>query len=320
VTTGRPAPVRRARSGAVPTFLSILLAGSAVVLLGVSPSLNPLDLLIGRAFDVVVPSVAGLTETRALVVLRSKNLHGRVAFRHSTSVERGRVISTRPTALDTVRSGANVTVNVSRGPTRVVLPDFGAKTEAEATRKLARLGLVSRVDRVNDENASKGVVFHQVPLPGEVVGGGSTVRLTVSLGAAPRGVPDVTKLAIEGALFNLGRAGFTLGTVTGQDDSTLPVNAVLRTDPTAGEIRDRDTAVNVVVSSGPAAVAVPSVIGKTYADAAASLTASGLVPAIATKTVPPGDPTIGTVVAQSPAGGAGLRPGQVVTLTVGQAG
>ena len=320
MSTARRAPVRRARSGLVPVAAAMSICLVVVVLLGPSPTLNPFDLLLGNAFDVTVPSVAGMTQTRALVQLEDGRLHGRVAFAHSNSVERGLVMSTRPAAGDTVPRGSTVSVIVSRGPDSVVIPDVSTLSEVDARLRLERLGLTSRVERVNDENAPKGTVFHQKPLPGEVAGGGSTVALTASLGPAARAVPDVAKITLEGALFSLGRAGFNLGTVTEQDDPQLPADAVIRTEPAAGEIRDRDTPVNIIVSLGPAPVTVPSVVTKTYDQAATILTGSGLVAAVKTATVPAGDPTIGTVTAQDPVGGAGLRPGQVVTLTIAQAG
>lgn len=320
MSQGRSAPVRRARSGLVPVTVAMVVGLVLIVLLGPSPTLNPFDLLVGDAFDVSVPTVAGMTQTEALLELSDGHLQGRVTFHHSNTVERGRVISTDPAASDTVGRGTRIEVVVSRGPDIVVVPDLSTMTEVEAQARLDRLGLAGRVDRVNDENAPTGTVFHQKPLPGEVAGGGSTVALTVSLGPAARAVPNVAKLPLEGALFTLGRSGFQLGTVTEQDDPQLPADAVIRTDPAAGEIRDRDTPVNIVVSLGPAPVTVPSVVTKTYDEAAAALTVSGLVPAIKTTTVPAGDPTIGTVVSQDPVGGAGLRPGQVVTLTIAKPG
>lgn len=320
MTDGRRTPVRRARSGLVPVAVAMSICLFVVVLLGPSPTLNPFDLLVGDAFNVTVPAVSGMTQTRALVVLADGRLHGRVAFQHSNSVVRGLVMSTQPPASDTVARGRTVSVIVSRGPDSVAVPDVSTLSEVDARLRLERIGLTSKIERVNDENAAKATVFHQKPLPGEVVGGGSTVVLTASLGPAARAVPDVAKIALEGALFSLGRAGFNLGTVTEQDDPQLPADAVIRTEPGAGEIRDRDTPVNVVVSLGPAPVTVPSVVTQTYDQAAATLTGSGLVAAVKTATVPAGDPTIGTVTAQDPVGGAGLRPGQVVTLTIAQAG
>ncbi len=320
MSNGRRAPVRRARSGLVPLAVAMAVSLVIVVLLGPSPTLNPLDLLVGNAFDVSVPVVSGMTQTKALVKLTDGHLRGRVTFAHSNSVVRGLVVQSRPAESDTVGRGTVIQLIVSRGPDTVVVPDVSTLAEVDAQLRLDRLGLNSRIERVNDENAAKGTVFHQKPLPGEVAGGSSTVVLTVSLGPAARAVPDVAKITLEGALFSLGRAGFTLGTVTEQDDPQLPADAVIRTEPAAGEIRDRDTPVNIVVSLGPAPVTVPSVVTKTYDEAAATLSGSGLVAAVKTATVPAGDPTIGTVTAQTPAGGAGLRPGQVVTLTIAQSG
>jgi serine/threonine-protein kinase len=66
----------------------------------------------------------------------------------------------------------------------------------------------------------------------------------------------------------LSSAGFRIGTITPEESDVIAENAVIRTDPGAGEQVPQDTTINLVVSGGPRQVAVPSiVIGQTEAEA-----------------------------------------------------
>ena len=190
----------------------------------------------------------------------------------------------------------------------------GAAKDA-AVRLLKDLGIESKVDERNDEDVAPGQVISQVPSAGQIITGGSQVSLVVSLGPVARTVPDVTKLPKEGALFNIGKAGFSLGVVSYLDDPKLPANAVISTNPPAGESRPRDTPVDVVVSSGPTPVQAPSVIGQTFEAASVALLNQGLLAAQTSTPAAPGE-VLGVVVAQDPAPGAAIRPGQLMTLTV----
>ena len=75
------------------------------------------------------------------------------------------------------------------------------------------------------------------------------------------------------------------------------------------------SAVALVVSSGPAPVAVPNVVGLSQAAAETAITGAGLTVGTVTNqnsdTVPSGD-----VISQSPAAGASVAPGSAVALVV----
>jgi len=314
MTTRGRAP-SRVRSGLVPVVLASMTAGFLVLLLGLSPNLNPLTVVLGGGLRVEVPDVRNQTQASALIELRGRRLDADTSFAHSVSVERGRVISQVPGGGDQTTRNDTVGIVVSLGPSQITVPDATGQTQEAATAALELAGVLVRSVTVNDTAVAKGSVITQSPGPTEVVAGGSTVELTVSLGQPSRPVPDVTKLAIEGALFTLGKAGFNLGTVTNLNDPRLPVNTVISTTPGAGEIRDVDALIDVVISNGPADVTVPSVVGSTFADASARIQSAGLIAAQTIEETPSGGAP-GTVVSQNPAGGSPIKPGQVITLTV----
>jgi serine/threonine-protein kinase len=88
---------------------------------------------------------------------------------------------------------------------------------------------------------------------------------------------------------------------------------VIRTDPGPGRPAERNSAVTMVVSSGPAQVTVPSVVGETQEDAFARLREEGLSPAARER---PSNKPVDTVIEQSPAAGQEVEEGSTVTLFV----
>lgn len=306
-------------SGAAVTFVVAGFVVVVVLLLGLSPSLNPIALLSGHGFDVEVPAVGDLTQTRALLTLERSRLRGRVDFAYSSSVPRGLVMGQRPRGGTDLRRDSVVRLVVSRGPSRVVVPALAGVPESQAKRDLERLGLEVKVDRRPDEVVPKGQVVRQDPPAETVLSGGDTVHVVVSQGPLIRSVPDLAGVAVEGAMFTLGRAGLALGTVSQADDAAVPTGAVIGTNPPAGTLIDRDSPVDVVVSNGPPPVAVPSVVGGTQTNAVDQLTRLGLVVGEVSAFGIPDDPAAGTVLEQLPPAGTLLRLGEVVTLTIRRA-
>jgi len=317
--TGRRRSRLPGRTGTVPAAASLGLLVLAVLVFGYSPTLNPQDLLAGRFFDVEVPRVTELTQTRALVTLQAAELEGEVRFATSARTPRGKVVSQAPPATETARRGSSVRLVVSLGPARLLLPDFVGASAERASGVLRDAEVASKVERRNDEAVPEGSVISQSPAPGTLVLGGSTVALVVSLGPVTRAVPEVTGLAREAAAFRLGQAGFLLGDVTETESPAIPRGGVIRSDPPAGSVVAKDTRVDLEVSSGPPPASVPKVTGQQQTAAAAALGRAGFLVGEITQIGEVADPLDGVVLGQTPAPGTQLRAGSVVTLTVRRA-
>ncbi len=307
------------RSGAVPTFIATGLVLFVIVLLALSPSLNPIAVLTGHGFDVEVPKLTGLTQTDALLTLERIRLGGDVSFQYSSTVARGLVVDQVPKPKGQLRRGTDAQVIVSRGPDRVPVPDFTGKRLTTVRRDVHKLGLELRTTKANDEVVPKGSIVSQNPDPGTILSGGDVVKVVVSEGPLIRTVPAVNGMALEGALFTIGKAGLALGTVSQSDSTTVPADGVISTDPAQGALAPRDTPINVVVSDGPPAVAVPKLIGGQQANATSQLSAIGLIAGEVDSFGAPGDPQDGLILDQNPPAGTMLKPGGVVTLTVRRA-
>ena len=306
----------RGPTGLVPTAVAIVLALLTTSIFVFSPSLNPLDILSGRMFQVVVPEVVGLTQTRALVRLEDTRLHGAVDFGYSSSVPRGYVMGQDPAPEGMSERGETVDLVVSRGPAIFTLRDYVGEAESAVRRELEEFELDFVITRVNSEDVPQGKVISHTPDAGSLMQSGGELALVVSLGPIARPVPELLLLPFEGAVFLMGKAGFTLGELTFADNGLVPLGAIISTDPEPGTLLDRDKPIDIVVSTGPPPRDVPRVVGSQQADAARELTAAGFVVGEVSQVGTVNDPNDGRVLKQVPAPGTSLRPGEIVTLTV----
>lgn len=130
-------------------------------------------------------------------------------------------------------------------------------------------------------------------------------------------VPDVRGLTQVGAMTVLAAANLTLGEVTTASSETVASGMVISQDPAAGSNVDAGTAVDLVISSGPAGgtATVPDLSGMVEVTAAAELIANGLT--LGEVTFEYSD-TVGAggVISQDPAAGADVGAGTSVDIVI----
>ncbi len=108
----------------------------------------------------------------------------------------------------------------------------------------------------SSSTVAAGDVISQSPATGASVTSGSAVNLVVSSGPAQISVPNVVGLTQAAATTAITAAGLTVGTVTMQSSSSVAAGDVISQSPAAGASVASGSAVNLVVSSGPATYAV----------------------------------------------------------------
>jgi serine/threonine-protein kinase len=203
------------------------------------------------------------------------------------------------------------------GATRKVsVPDVTRQTEQAAVARLKAAGLNPVASLASSAAVPSGLVISESPHPGSRVGKGTRVSIAVSSGPGSAAVPSVEGLSVARALARMRAAGFKPATKT-QPSSSVAQGMVVGTDPPAGLVALVGSAVTVLVSSGPAQVRVPSVVGESQTAAEAALTSAGLeVGAISARV---STQSAGSVLAQSPRAGTMLPSGSKVSLTVAHA-
>jgi serine/threonine-protein kinase len=201
--------------------------------------------------------------------------------------------------------------NQISGAKSVRVENYQGLREILADQKIRHLGLVPNVVRQPNANVPETLVFRQDPQPGTKVNKGGQVTIYSSSGKPKTTVPSVVGLDSTAALSRLADAGlkWKLAQVT----SNQKAGTVLSQSPTGGASVDQGSVVKLKVSKGPQPVAVPNVVGASFATASSQLQGAGF--AVARKDVQSDQPAE-TVVAQSPLPGASAAPGSTITLSV----
>jgi serine/threonine-protein kinase len=126
-----------------------------------------------------------------------------------------------------------------------------------------------------------------------------------------KAVPAVEGLALDDAVTRVQDEGFKADIVSEPNDAAE--GTVFRQSPGAGTDADEGSEVQLLVSKGPADVAIPNAVGVTETEARDRLAAAGLQ--ASTVKVFATEPA-GQVIAQSPAAGSSAPKGSSVRLNV----
>ncbi|HEY3079228.1 MAG TPA: PASTA domain-containing protein [Chloroflexota bacterium] len=267
-----------------------------------------LELTLGPAPDVVVPSLTGLDLAAARAQLDAAGLALGEARRSESEQPGDTVLSQEPAAGARVAPGIAVALTLATAPTGVVpnLVGLGAAA-AKARVEAASLRLADGPPATLESDAPSNTVVAQAPTAGARAVQGAAVAITLAL---PRTVlvPSVVGRALAEARSLLAAAGLS-PLEDAPEEGDLPTGTVVAQDPAAGARALRNATVLVTASSGPH-VTVPDLTGLTPRDAGQALAQAGLNLGAVGEGVSPR--ALGTVFQQQPAAGARAPLGSTV--------
>jgi serine/threonine-protein kinase len=246
-----------------PRLLIVVL----VVAVGLGLGLGGWWLFSGRFAH--VPSVAQDSVSQATAILTADGFHVRQGAQvHSNTIPKGKVVATSPAGR--VSKGATISLLISSGPFTSRVPDVHNDTQAAAQAALARVHLVSTIQKVGS-NAPLGTVVGTNPPAGTTWPQTKTVTILVAAGPP---LPDFTGQSIDSA-----RQWASQNNVKLQEESAGnsqdPAGTVVSQLPAAGATFQPGQTVVVQVSTGPQLVPVPAVIGMNVQDATQVLRQAG---------------------------------------------
>ena len=197
-------------------------------------------------------------------------------------------------------------------PATVVVPDVVGEQLPEARELLEADGFAVRVERQSSDRPSNEVLSQRPPAD-EDAERGSVVVLTVSQGVERVAVPTVVGMRESAAADALREEGLEPRSRPVESDE--PPGTVVAQNPAAGTEVERGAVVTIDIAEAPepVLVRVPDLVGERSADARSRLRELGLRP---TQRPEQSSEPAGTVVGQTPSGGAEVREGSVVTLRV----
>lgn len=260
-----------------PPWLLPLASGSTVVLAALLVRL----LLVTPIH--VVPDLRGVSEAEAVNTITPFGWVTERLLDRSDEVQTpGGIISTSPAAGAELAEGEPFIYVVSEGPTLRAVPDTTGSLVTDAEAALATIGLTSFVEPVHDESVPVDLVVDWVAtddptvVAGTPVEPGTAVTLRVSIGPAPRTVPDLSGLLAGPARARLVDLGLVFAEVEGDFDDEVEAGVIVSQVPEAGDPVERGTTVTVTVSRGPDVVVFPTLAeGVIFADARATLIEAG---------------------------------------------
>jgi eukaryotic-like serine/threonine-protein kinase len=181
-----------------------------------------------------LPDVNGKSSSEAVKILRNKGFQPTTQSQASESVEKGRVISTDPSAGIEVQVGSPVTVLVSSGPKEVSVPEVTGETQADATATLAAAGLKVSVSKREVAEPNAGTVISQTPGGGTQLKVGGQVTIVVAQALKKVAAPSVVGQSEAQAIATLTSAGFSSNTVSRTVTDPTKVGDVVQQSPEAG--------------------------------------------------------------------------------------
>jgi serine/threonine-protein kinase len=169
----------------------------------------------------------------------------------------------------TPESGATPTPS-----TEIVVPNVLNRDEQAALQifETSNLRAIADPSRYND-TVPAGIVFDQLPRPGEVISDTSIITYVVSLGPELLMLPQVVTMREQDAAFQLRGLGFEVQSVLEPD--RLSEGFVFRMEPQAGVRLRRGDTVTIYVSLGDK-VRMPDVTGMTEDEARRRIESIGL--------------------------------------------
>jgi len=226
----------------------------------------------------MLPDFASASPETASADLTELGLQPELGGAFSATVAEGIVIGTDPDAGSRVPQDSPVTVIVSQGLQPITLPTLAGVTQEAAAAVITDLNaVVGSIDPIftGDVPAGTVVAASKESDGADVSAGGPyfeglTVNLVVSLGA----VPNVDGKTVAQATDIL--AGKNLLVVSGEQtySDSIAEGDVVTAQVPDGTIREGAT-LTLVISRGPEPVIVPNVVGMSWTDGKAALTALG---------------------------------------------
>ena len=260
------------------------------------------------------PNLDSMTEQDARAALETAVLGVSITREYSETVTSGHVIRTDPIAGARILRDGSVAVVLSQGPERFDAPKLVGLSRADAVSALTKVNLtVGTVTEAYDETVPVGTVVSSSAEPGTKLKRAATVDFVVSTGPKPIDIASYEGKSADQATTELKAAGFVV-TSTQQNSATVAAGLVISQLPNSGQGKKGDT-IALVVSKGPVMVAVPTVRGKSKADATTILQAAGFQ--VTAKSIVSSGIAFGLAYGTDPGAGTMVAQGSTISLLVG---
>ena len=171
---------------------------------------------------------------------------------YSAEFPAGQIMSQTPDPGRMLKGKHEIRVTVSLGPKKVKLDDLTSYNINTAKETLTEQKLKFEVEEVYSDDIAKDFVVRTDPAGGSSLDEGTTIKIYVSIGPAPKfvTVDSYIGLTEEEAKRAIEENGLRVGNVSRKADSTVPEGVVISQSLQVGATANKDSAVDLVISSG----------------------------------------------------------------------
>mgnify|MGYP000715614304 CR=1 FL=1 len=235
------------------------VVGAAVVIAAVFGVLYALGIIGG---GLKAPNLIDKTYEEAEAELKEMGLKiERGEDVPSDEVEEGKIANQTPEKGEKVEKGDTITVRISSGKEKTIVPNLIGNMYDESTVKAAleAAGLKFGDVREDDSNKEKGTIIAMSPGANDEVDAGTEATVVISNGSQykeEKTVPYVTGLTVEEATKKLKNSGFKVN-VEYAESTTYSKGIVINQDPGAETKVEKGSTITITVSKGAPVVVPP---------------------------------------------------------------
>ena len=201
-----------------------------------------------------VPNLEGLSQQAAESALTSAGFKFEWVDegRYSSQVPAGMVLVQMPKAGRTAKIGRTVKLTKSLGLRKVIIPDLRGKSQKQADISLSRAGLVQgEVIKGAHQSIPRGVVIRTIPMAGDTVRVGDTVKVVISAGVTTGRIllPNFEGILMDEIYPEMDKLGFKVGSIKRRksEDGARP-GSVIETSPKYGDYLKPGTRVDFIIA------------------------------------------------------------------------
>ena len=229
-------------TAAIILFLGAMAGGYAAWKMGVFSSTKAAPDLLDYTYDEAVE----LAESEGFTVKKGKDIY-------STDYAEGRVCLQDPEPGVEMPKEGTITINVSKGNKEGLVPSVVGMDEKDVEAYLKSYGYELGNVKTTTSPEDEGKVLEQKPVAGTTLDKESSVDIVVSDGkGTEKGiVPSVTRMSLKDAKKAIEAAGFTVGNISYDWDSSIGKGYVIYQQYQANSQLDKGTSIDLQVSSGP---------------------------------------------------------------------
>jgi Serine/threonine protein kinase len=171
----------------------------------------------------------------------------------SSEKAEGVVIEQNPKPGKMVYSNSRVKLVVSKGPERLIVPDYQNMNYTQYTQLLTQMGLSYVPMPIYDDSTPVDIVCNTNPQPRQEVQLGEVIEVYYSLGPKTKDLVmrNFVNMPLVSAKSELESIGITIAEAT-QVDSNKPEGTIISQEPPYGTKLTKDTVVKFTVSNGKA--------------------------------------------------------------------